>query len=52
MKLISIDDETEQVFDSKSSAAQFLGSAPGNITRAIRQNGTIKGYKAELIKDE
>lgn len=52
VKLISIDDETEQVFDSKSSAAQFLGSAPGNITRAIRQNGTIKGYKAELIQDE
>ena len=52
VKLTCVEDKTERTFDSKSDAARFLKSAPGNITRAIRQNGTIKGYKAELIKDE
>lgn len=52
MKLTCVEDKTELTFDSKSDAARFLNSAPGSITRAIRQNGTIKGYKAELIKEE
>ena len=52
VKLISIDDKTEQVFGSKSSAARFLESAPGNLTKAIKQHGTIKGYKVELLIEE
>ena len=52
VKLIFVEDKTERIFDSKSDAARFLDSAPGNLTRAIKQHGTIKGYKAELLKEE
>ena len=52
VKLTCVEDKTERSFDSKSDAARFLKSAPGNITRAIKRNGTIKGYKAEILEEE
>ena len=42
-------DDAEKIFESLSAAAKFLKTGAGNVTRAIDNKGSIKGYKAKLI---
>ncbi|ERL99005.1 NUMOD1 domain-containing protein [Rhodobacteraceae bacterium HIMB11] len=46
--LISVADKTEKIFESKADAAKFIGSTSSNISRAIKKNGSVKGFKVKL----
>ena len=53
IRLTSVNDtNVKKDFISLSEAGRFLGTSAGSVSQALKNKGTVKGYKAEEISKE